>query len=135
MALFIRGDNNEIVKIHWQSLKIFFFRTTGFISTRHRKKHPLVKGIQVSLNEGPCPFRGEIILYWHNLKIFFSRNPGLILTKLGTKHPWVNEIQFCSREGPCAFPRGDCNEIVKIYICDKIKKIFSSGTHFIGLIW
>ena len=31
---FPRADNYEIVKIHWQNLKIFFSRTTGPISTK-----------------------------------------------------------------------------------------------------
>ena len=31
---FPRGDNNEIVKIHWRNLKIFFFRSKESISTK-----------------------------------------------------------------------------------------------------
>ena len=42
---FPRGDNYEIVKIHWRNLKIFFSRTTGPISTKLGTKHPCVKGI------------------------------------------------------------------------------------------
>ena len=58
---FPRGDNYEIVKIHWWNLKIFFSRTTGPISTKLGIKHPRVKGIQVCSNEGPALFQGEII--------------------------------------------------------------------------
>ena len=39
-----RGDNYEIVKIHWRNLKIFLSRTTGPISTQLGTKHPCVKG-------------------------------------------------------------------------------------------
>ena len=41
--LFPRGDNYEIVKIHWQNIKIFFYRATGPISTKLNKKHPFGK--------------------------------------------------------------------------------------------
>ena len=37
----------EIVKIHWELLKIFFSRTTGAFSTKLGTKHPWVKMIQV----------------------------------------------------------------------------------------
>ena len=57
---FPRGDNYEIVKIHWQNLKIFFSRTAGPISTKLGTNHLWVKGIQVCSIEGPCPFpRGD----------------------------------------------------------------------------
>ena len=42
---FPRGDNYEIVKIHWRNLKIFFSRTTKPISNKLGTKHPWVKGI------------------------------------------------------------------------------------------
>ena len=35
---------------------VFFSRTTEPISIKLGTKHPWVKGIQVSSNEGPCPF-------------------------------------------------------------------------------
>ena len=68
---FPRGDNYEIVKIHWRNLKIFFSRTTEPISTKLGTKHPWVKGIQVCSNEGPRPFtRGDnyeiVIIHWRN---------------------------------------------------------------------
>ena len=102
---FPRGDNYEIVKIHWQNLKIFFSRTTGPILTKLGTKHHWVKGFQVCSNEGPCPFQREdnyeiVKIHWRNLKIFFSRTTGPILTQLGTKHPWVKGIQVCSNEEP-----------------------------------
>ena len=57
---FPRGDNYEIAKIYLQTLKIFFLRTTGPISTKLGTKHPWVKGIKVSSNEGPRFFlRGD----------------------------------------------------------------------------
>ena len=57
---FPRGDNYEIVKIHWRNKKIFFSRNTEPISTKHGSKHPWVEGIQVCSNEGPRPFpRGD----------------------------------------------------------------------------
>ena len=42
-----RGDNWEIIKINWQLLKIFYFRTTELISTKLVTVHPWVKGTQV----------------------------------------------------------------------------------------
>ena len=57
---FPRGDNYEKAKIHWWNLKIFFYRTTGLISSKLGTKHPWVKGIQVCTNKGPHPFpRGD----------------------------------------------------------------------------
>ena len=54
---FSRGDNNEIVKIHWQILKIFS-RTTGPISTKLGTNHPLVKFVQI---KDPALIWGETI--------------------------------------------------------------------------
>ena len=48
---FPRGDNYEIVKIHWRNLKIVFSRTTGPISTRIGTMHTWVKSIPVCSNE------------------------------------------------------------------------------------
>ena len=53
---FLRGDNQEIVKIHWRNLKIFFSRTTGPISTKLGTKYLWDKGIKLCSNEGPWPF-------------------------------------------------------------------------------
>ena len=58
---FPRGDNYEIVKIHYRNLKILVSKTTGSISTKIGTKHPWVKGIQDSSNKGPAFFQGEII--------------------------------------------------------------------------
>ena len=97
---FPRGDNYEKAKIHWWNLKIFFYRTTGLISTKLGTKHPWVKGIQVCSNEGNHPFpRGD---NYEKAKT------------LGTKHPWVKGIQICTNKGPHPFPRGDNYEIAKI---------------------
>ena len=117
---FSRGDNYEIVKIHWRNLKIFFSRTTEPISTKLGTKHPWVKGIQVCSNEGSRHFpRGDnyeiVKIHWRNLKIFLFRTTGPISTKLAIKHPWVKGIQLCSNEEPHPFPRGNYYEIVKIH--------------------
>ena len=117
---FPRGDNKELAKIHWQTLKIYFLRTTGPISTKLGTMHPWVKGNQVCSNEGSLPFlRGDnneiAKTHWRTLKILFSRTIWLILTKLGTKHSWVKEIQDYWNEGPRPFPRGDNSEIAKIH--------------------
>ena len=48
--LFPRGDDHEILKIHWQNFKIFFYRTPGLISIKLSKKHPWVKRIWVCSN-------------------------------------------------------------------------------------
>ena len=59
-ALFPRGDNYEIVKIHLRNLKIFFSRTTRIIFTKLATMHPSVTEIHVYSNEGPGPFlRGD----------------------------------------------------------------------------
>ena len=103
---FPRGDNYEIVKIHWRNKKIFFSRNTEPISTKHGSKHPWVEGIQVCSNEGPRPFpRGDnyeiVKIHWWNLKkILFSRTTEPISNNLGTKHPWVKAIQVSSNEEP-----------------------------------
>ena len=74
-APFQRGDNSEIVNIHWKLLKIFFSRTSGPISTKLGTEHSWVKGIQVCSSQGPCPSpRGDnskiVKLYLKYLKIF-----------------------------------------------------------------
>ena len=91
---------------------IFFWRTTGPISTKHDTKHPQVKGIQVCTNEGPGLFPwGDNCKIVKFLKIFFLRS---IATELGTKQPWVKGIQVCSNEGPFLSPSGNNCEIVHI---------------------
>jgi hypothetical protein len=128
---FPRGDNSENVKIYRKSLKIFFSRTTGPISTKLDRKHPCVKGIQNCTNDDDRPFpRGDnsenVKIYRKSLKIFFSRTTGPISTKLGRKHPWVKDIQNCTNDNDRPFPRGDNSENVKIY--RKSLKIFFSRT-------
>ena len=53
---FSRGDNNEMARIHIQTLNIFFLRTTGPISTNLGTKHPWVNVIHICSNEVPRPF-------------------------------------------------------------------------------
>ena len=72
---FPKGDNYEIVKIHWWNVKVFFSRTTGPISTKLCTKHPWVKGIQVCSNEGPRPFpRGDNYEIAKNKLTKFKKN-------------------------------------------------------------
>ena len=76
---FPRGDNYEIVKIHWRKLKIFC-RTAWPISTKLGTKHPFVKWIHVCTNEGPRPFprkdNNEIAkIHWWNLIKSSSQEP------------------------------------------------------------
>ena len=89
-------------------------------------KHPWVEGVQVSSNEGLCPFpkgdNHEIKKkHWWNLWIFVSSTTEPISTKLVRKHPWMKGIQFFSNEGPHPFPRGDNykksrNTMTKIFL-------------------
>ena len=56
MKNFSKGDNYEILKIHWRNLKIIFSRTTGPISTKFGTMHPWVKGIRFCSNQGLAGF-------------------------------------------------------------------------------
>ena len=103
---FPREDNYEIAKTYRQKFKIFFFRTTGPISTKLGIMHPWVKVIKDCSYGGPRSFpRGDIyeiaLINEQNLKKkFFSRTTEPISTKSGTMHPWVKGIQVCSNEEP-----------------------------------
>ena len=62
-------DNCEIKEMHWWHLKIFFSRTTGLTSTEFGAKHPLLKGIQICLNEGPWEIIRDLRnIHWWNFK-------------------------------------------------------------------
>ena len=141
---FPRGDNYEIVKIHWRNLKIFS-RITEHFSTKLGQMHSWLKRIQISSNEGPRPFsRGDdyeiVKKHWQNLTIFFSRTTEPISTKFGTMHPWVQGIQVYSNEGIYPFLRGDNNEITrknwrnfKIFISRTTEPILTKlGTKILG---
>ena len=57
---FSRGDNYITNERKYWNLTLSFSRTTRPVSTKLGLKHPWVKGIQVSSNEGPCPLpRGD----------------------------------------------------------------------------
>ena len=104
----------------WTFHIFIFSRTTGPISTKLGTKHPLVMGIQICSNEGPCHFlRGDnneiAKIHWWTFKILFSIITGQISTKLGTKHTWIKGIEDSSNEGPRLFPRGDNKDIAKIH--------------------
>ena len=106
---FPRGGNKEIVKIHWQILKIQTWHKAFWLT-----------GIQVSSNDEFRPFpRGDnyeiLKIHWRNSKIFFSTTTGPILTNLGKKHPWVKRIQVYPNWRAMAFSKG-------------VFKIFSSWT-------
>ena len=90
-SIFPRGDNNEMAKIHWRSLEIFYPRTNEPYLIKISTKHSRVKGIQIWSNEGPHPFSrkydNEIAkIHWWDLKVFFPRTNEPILTKLSSKH-------------------------------------------------
>ena len=96
-ALFPRGDNYEIVKIHWQNLKIFFSWTTDPISTKLGTRHPSVKEIQVCSNKWPCSFPraeplsrfrpnlAQSILGWRGFKFDQMKGPALFQGEIITK--------------------------------------------------
>ena len=118
---------------------IFFFRTTGPISTKLCTNHLWVKGTQVFQIKGPALFQWEIITKLRKYigkfkKSSFSRTPGPILTNLGTNHLWVKGIQVCSNEGPVPFPRGDNYKICKNTITN-LKNLFfgTAGPIFTNL--
>ena len=55
-----KGDNQEIIEINLQLLKIFFSRTNRPITTKLCTQYPWLKEIHVCSNEGPRPFpRGD----------------------------------------------------------------------------
>ena len=92
-----RGDNCEIVKIHWKlKKKIFFSRTTGPTSTKLGIKYSWMKGIQkfVQMN-------------------FLKSSPeplGQFRTNL------AESIGFsCLYEGPTLFQKGNNSKIVKMH--------------------
>ena len=64
-----RGDNNEIVKIYWQTLKIIFSRT------KLSAKHPRVMRIELWLNKNYSVFKEKIISFFS-----FNQHCGLILS-------------------------------------------------------
>ena len=72
---FQRGDNYKMAKMHWQNFKICFSRSTESISTKLGTKHPLVKRLQVCLNDWHGLFQVEIITKWRKYidEIFFSK--------------------------------------------------------------
>ena len=72
--LFFKGDDREIVKLHWKYSKIFFWITEP-ISTKHCTQLLWVKRIQICSNEGLHPplmedYSEILKLYWKHLKIF-----------------------------------------------------------------
>ena len=75
LALFQRGDNYQIGKIHWRNKKKSSSpELNGPISTKLGTMHPWVTGIQVCSNEGPRPLpRGDNYeiakIHWRNSKI------------------------------------------------------------------
>ena len=102
---FLRGDNYEIAKLHWKNLKIFWWRTTGPISTKLGTMHPLMKGTQVCSNEEPLNSHkvNEFFLLLINILILiicvyrFSRSFlrwALWLMGLLSIYTWPKEIKL-----------------------------------------
>ena len=81
-ALFQGGIIKKYRKYIEEMKKIFFFRTTGPISTKLVTKHSWVKGIQVCSNEGPSPFPRA-----SSLAKGFTHGPLFL-------HPWQIELDF-----------------------------------------
>ena len=105
---FLRGDNCEMAKIHWQNLKNVFSKTTGPFSTKLGTKNPWVKGFQVINIRGSAHSqRGDNYeigkLNWQIWKIVFSKTTEPISTIIGTKHPWVKGFKFVQMKGSALF--------------------------------
>ena len=49
------GENSKIIKIYGDYLKIFYFSTTGPVSTKPGIKHPWVGKSIFFKNKEPCP--------------------------------------------------------------------------------
>ena len=72
--IFPRGDNSNIMKLHWKLLKIF--RTTGPISIQLGTKHPCVMRMQICSNERPFSFpRGDTSNNKNKLPTFKNHPP------------------------------------------------------------
>ena len=89
---FSRGDNSDIVKMHFQNLKIFFSRTTrtvsfgeGRLSLFKRRVMPILWGDNIDNKE--IKNKGDIIkIPSQQLEIFFSKATIPISTKLGKRN-------------------------------------------------
>ena len=110
------------LSVHLSVSKLYTFSSSPPEPLGQIQLVSLGEGDSSCSNKGPHPYpKGYdntipvVIKHWGNLKIFFSRITEPISTKLGTKHPWVKRNQVCSNEGPCPFPKGDNNEIVKMF--------------------
>ena len=98
--LFLRGDDNEIVKIHWQNFKIFFYRTTEPISTKLSRNHPCVKGFWVCSNGKATHFpRGDNYKIAKNLKSSSLEPLGQFQPNLAKSIPlWRGFFKFVQLE-------------------------------------
>ena len=56
---FPRGGNNDIAKIHWRILKIFFSRTSKPNSTKLGTEHPWVNGFKYNQKKDTVFFKGR----------------------------------------------------------------------------
>ena len=113
---------------------IFFFRTTGSISTKHGTKHHWVKGFNFIQMKGIALFQGELITKKREyineiLKFFFTRTTRPISTNFGTlvtKHPWVKGIKFVQIKGHiCTFFQGEIITKYQKYIFPSLEIFFS----------
>ena len=87
------------------------------ISTKLSTKHPLVKGIQVCSNEGPCSFpRGDNYdiakIHWQNFKNLLLQNHWANFNQTWCKGSFIEGNSFQVKE-PDLYLRGDNNEKAK----------------------
>ena len=92
-------------------MKIFFFGTTGPISTKVSKEHPWVMTNPVSSNGRPRHFpRGNNNEIQETiLTIYKKKSPeplGKSPTNLDTKHPWMKECKFVKMNDRVFFGMG-----------------------------
>ena len=122
---FPRGDNYEIVKIHWQFSKIFF-RTSRPIATKLGPKHPWVKRIQNCSNEGFCSFfQGEKIMklrkYIDNFRKSSSEHLGQFQPNLAQSILGWREFKIVLMKGSALFSKGR-----KLWNCENTLTIFEN---------
>ena len=71
---FPKVEKNEIAKIHWRNIYIFFYRTTGLTPTKLGAKRPWVKGVQVSIkNKETFNSLKEIMLFTLLINVMVCR--------------------------------------------------------------
>ena len=98
--LFSRRDNDEIAKINWQTLEVFFSRTPVQFSTKLVTQHPWGKGIQVWPRPFLRKYNYEIAkMNWWNSEIFFCRTNGQFHSNLAQIILWCRGFKFVKVKG------------------------------------